>query len=196
MDELEKLNATITSEADKILHDHGLLQIMSRHGTPVLTGSYVLGLMTWRDLDIYLETNEMTEGKFFQLGNELASSLKPHRMHYRNEFIGRTSTLPAGLYWGIYTSSLGFPDEWKTDIWAIDSNQVNTLQRQLDELKSRIDQDKRPPILAIKNHFCKHPEYRRKFTSSDIYHAVIEEGIRSVGEFSQWLKVNRGILSD
>jgi len=152
--------------------------------------------MTWRDLDIYLETNEMTNERFFRLGDELASSLKPHRMHYRNEFIGRTSTLPAGLYWGIYTSSLGFPEEWKIDIWAIDSKQVNTLQRQLDELKSRIDQDNRPLILAIKNHFCRHPEHRRKFTSSDIYHAVTEEGIKSVGDFSQWLKVNRGILSD
>ena len=196
MDDLEQLNSTIISEANQILHDHGLLHIIGKYGTPVLTGSYMLELMTWRDLDIYLATNELTEGKFFQLGNELASSLKPHRMHYRNEFIGSTPTLPAGLYWGIYTSSLGFPDEWKIDIWAIDSNQVNTLQRQIDELKARIGQDKRPPILAIKNHFCRHPEYRRKFTSSDIYHAVIEESIESVGEFSQWLEVNKGILSD
>jgi hypothetical protein len=196
MDDLEQLNSVIISEANRILHDYGLLQIMSRHGTPVLTGSYVLELMTWRDLDIYLETNEMTNQRFFQLGDELVSSLKPHRMHYRNEFIGRTPTLPAGLYWGIYTSSLGFPEEWKIDIWAIDAKQVNDLQRQLNELKSRIDQDKRPPILAIKNHFCRHPEYRRKFTSSDIYSAVIKEGIVSVGEFSQWLEVNKGILSD
>jgi hypothetical protein len=196
MDDLEQLNSVIISEANRILHDYGLLQIMSRHGTPVLTGSYVLELMTWRDLDIYLETNEMTNQRFFQLGDELVSSLKPHRMHYRNEFIGRTPTLPAGLYWGIYTSSLGFPEEWKIDIWAIDAKQVNDLQRQLNELKDRIGHDKRPPILAIKNHFCRHPEYRRKFTSSDIYSAVIKEGIASVGEFSQWLEVNKGIISD
>lgn len=196
MDDLEQLNSVIISEANRILHDYHLLQILSKYGSPALTGSYVLELMTWRDLDIYLETNEMTKGKFFQLGSELASILKPHRMHYRNEFIGRTSTLPAGLYWGIYSSSLGFPEEWKIDIWAIDSNQVNTLQSQLDELKSRIDRDKRPPILTIKNHFCRHPEYRRRFTSSDIYNAVIEEGIESVGEFSQWLEINKGILSD
>ena len=196
MDDLEQLNSVIISEANQILHYHGLIQIMSRHGTPNLTGSYVLGLMTWRDLDIYLETNEMTNQRFFQLGNELASSLKPHRMHYRNEFIGRTSTLPAGLYWGIYTSSLGFTEEWKIDIWAIDSKQVNTLQRQLNELKARIKRDNRPPILAIKNHFCRHPEYRRKFTSSDIYSAVIEEAIESVGEFSRWLEVNKGISGE
>ena len=77
MDELEKLNSTIISEANKILYDQGLLEILGKYGNPVLTGSYVLELMTWRDLDIYLGTNQMTESRFFQLGVEIALCLKP-----------------------------------------------------------------------------------------------------------------------
>ena len=196
MDELEKLNSTITSEANKILYDRGLLGILGKYGNPVPTGSYVLGLMTWRDLDIYLETNEMTEKRFFQLGEEIALGLKPQRMHYRNEFIGKTPNLPVGFYWGIYIISLDFPEEWKIDIWAIDANQTTKLQKELEDLKSKIAKNARPIILKIKNHFCKHPEYRRTFTSMDIYHAVIEEDIKSTKEFSKWLQGSRGVLSE
>ena len=190
MNELEKLNLTLISEANQILYDYRLLQILKRYGNPIVCGSYALNLMTWRDLDIYLETNEMTEKKFFNLGGEIALSLKPYRMHYRNEFIGKTLNLPTGIYWAIY-STLKFPEVWKIDIWAMDSNQIKRYQKEFDNLKSKIDKDKRLIILRIKNRFCKHPEHRRKFVSADIYYAVIEEGISSIKEFSKWLEKNK-----
>jgi len=194
MNKLEKLNSAITNEANSILHDYGLLRILNEYGKPVVTGSFVLGLMTWRDLDIYLEIDDMTIERFFHLGNELALNLKPHRMSFRNEVLGRTPGLPVGLYWGIYTNDLDLPEEWKIDIWAIDTDQITAFTRELEDL-SRIDEETRAAILTIKNHFCRHPEYRRSFISMDIYHGVIEHGIRSVGEFSKWLKDHRGISS-
>ncbi|MEE8414617.1 MAG: hypothetical protein V3R96_08710 [Dehalococcoidales bacterium] len=193
MSELEKLNSTIMGEANRILYDHGLLQLLGEYGNPVVTGSYVLELMTWRDLDIYIETDDMTETTFFRLGADITQRLKPSRMHYRNEFIAETPGLPLGLYWGIYLSGLGFPEEWKIDLWAIDSEQRIILQKVLDDLRIKIGEDLKPAILAIKNHFCRHPEYRRKFTSMDIYQAVIEENIKSVEDFAVWLEENRGI---
>ena len=193
MDELERLNTIITSETDRILHDRGLLAVLSKYGNPVFTGSYVLGLMTWRDLDIYLEANEMTEAGFFQLGQDIALCLKPHRMHYRNEFVGKTPDLPIGFYWGIYINDLDFPDIWKIDIWSMDSHQIELHLKEFDTLKSRISPDNRPIILSIKHRYCQHPEYRRGFTSRDIYHSVIEEGVKSVKEFSQWLQDHKQI---
>ena len=193
MDKLEKLNATITSEADKILHNYGLLAVLGKYGNPVVVGSYVLGLMTWRDLDIHLETNEMTEARFFELGREIELCLKPHRMHYRNEFVGKTPSLPTGYYWGIYTGSLKTAELWKIDIWTMDSHQMELRQKEFEDLRSRISTDTRPVILKVKHHFCQHPEYRKTFTSMDIYHAVTEEGIRTVKEFSQWLKEKKWI---
>ncbi|MFC2070802.1 hypothetical protein ACFLTB_06505 [Chloroflexota bacterium] len=193
MDKPEQLNNTIKSEADKILLDHGLSAILSKYGSPVIWGSFVLGLMTWRDLDIYLETNEMTEPEFFQLGKDIALCLKPYRMHYRNEFIGKTPGNPEGFYWGIYTNLPEFPNEWKIDIWSMSSNQLELYKKEFDILKSSISVENRPIILEIKNRFCRHPEYRRGFTSMDIYHAVIKDGIFSVEEFSTWLQVHKQI---
>lgn len=188
INELEELNSTITGEADKILHELGLLKILEKYGKPVPTGSYIMGLMTWRDLDIYLETGELTATEFFRLGGEIASNLKPHKLHYRNEHIGKTPGNPDGLYWGVYTILADFPEEWKIDIWAIDKNQVSELQGRVDKLKSRITEHERKSILLIKNHFCRHPAYRKDFTSMDIYNAVTEEGITTTYDFSKWLK--------
>jgi len=193
MGDLEKLNSTLVSEANEILHTYGLLRILNKYGNPIMTGSYSLNLMTWRDLDIYLKTEEMSEKRFFDLGKEIAVCLKPQRMHFRDEFIGKTPNLPMGFYWGIYTT-LKFSDVWKIDIWAMDSNQINLYQKESDGLKSRIDDEKRPRILMIKNHFYKHPEYRRKFSARDIYDAVITENVKSTKEFSEWLRKNKGIL--
>jgi hypothetical protein len=193
MNDLEKQNSVIVGEANKILYDIGLLQVLVKYGKPVPWGSYVLGLMTWRDLDMYLETNEMTEGRFFQLGAKVASLLKPQRMHYRNELIGKTPDNPLGLYWGIYVTRPDFPEELKIYIWAIDSEQLSAYRKQFDDLKIRIDRERRAAILEIKNHFWRHPEYRKGFSSMDIYQAVIEEDIKTVKEFAGWLRKKKGI---
>jgi len=193
MNDLEELNLKIIGEANKLLITYDLLEIMGKYGVPVTTGSYVLELMTWRDLDCYLENDEITESRFFQLGAEIASHLKPQRMHFRNEFVGKTPGNPVGLYWGIYLTSHDFPEEWKIDIWAVDSTQAKKLQGDFEALMNRIDASKRLLILDIKNHFCKHPEYRRRFSSMDIYNTVIEGDVKSVEEFDRWLKKNRGI---
>jgi hypothetical protein len=186
MNELEKQNSIITSEADKILHHYGLLRIMNKYGKPVLTGSYVLRLMTWRDLDINLEINELTEKRFFRMGEEIASILKPYRISFRNEFLTGRAEMPLGFYYGIHTNILGSLEKWKIDIWALDADQINRGNKELAELWAGIDNTKRLFILEIKNRFCKHPEYLHGIHSMDIYDAVIKHGIRTVEEFSTY----------
>ncbi|MCW4019941.1 MAG: hypothetical protein NWF14_01745, partial [Candidatus Bathyarchaeota archaeon] len=90
MSELENLNSAIISEANTILHDYGLLDILGKYGNPILQGSYSLNLMTWRDLDILLEMEEINIKDFFALGLEIATKLKPRRMSFRNELVGKT----------------------------------------------------------------------------------------------------------
>lgn len=195
MNKLEKLNSILMAEANEILHKYGLLHLLNKYGTPIVTGSYSLELMTWRDLDINLEIDKISEADFFELGKEILLTLKPESMHFRNEFIAKTAGLPIGLYWGIYTA-LRFPKVWKIDLWAMDSPQVTLQQKTLNDLKSKITNDTRPIILMIKNHFCKHPEYRRGFNSMDIYNAVIKKDIKSIKDFAGWLEKDKGISGD
>ena len=60
----------------------GLQTILDKHGEVHIVGSYAVGLMTWRDLDIHVVRQDRDVRAFFDLGGEIACFLKPHRMHF------------------------------------------------------------------------------------------------------------------
>ena len=181
----------LRKEADELLGPKGLRSLLEDYGTPHVSGSYALHLMTWRDLDIYLEQPDISEESFFRLGGRIASCLAPVRMSFRNERIKRTPNLPLGLYWGVY---LG--DErkgaWKIDIWAIDSQECERHLQFTERLTAALTPSLRCKILCIKQACWKDPGYRRTYTSQDIYNAVIQQGIENIDSFKEHMK-DRGV---
>ena len=180
-------DGAIRSEADRILGEQGLLALLKRYGTPFVTGSYVLRLMAWRDLDIYLETNEISEAHFFELGGHIASALCPTKMSFRNERIAQTESLPRGLYWGIYLGNEREGD-WKIDIWAVDPRQCKKLLESNKNLAKQLTPTARAKILSIKSQCWRDPEYRRSYSSMDIYRAVLDEEVGDLNEFREYLR--------
>lgn len=146
----------IRAEADDILRS-GLRSILGRHGEVHMVGSYVLGLMTWRDLDIHVVREDLDVRTFFDLGGEIAGLMKPHRMHFRDESTVGTPGLPRGFYWGIY---LG--DErsgaWKIDIWQTHRQAFELERRFLDDLSARLNDTNGAVILEIKAACWRHPQ--------------------------------------
>jgi len=185
------LNDQIRSEADQLL-ESGLRRALQRHGDLHVVGSYALGLMTWRDLDVHIVREPIDVRAFFDLGAEIAALLTPHRMHFRDETRERTPGLPPGLYWGIY---LG--DEraggWKIDVWQTDRAAFDAVRRFGDDVAARLTDETRDAILAIKTACWRHPEYRRRFTSADVYAAVLDRGVRDVRGFWGDLRATKDI---
>lgn len=186
MTDLNTLNSTLKAEADELLHKHGLLAAMQKYGRVHITGSYFLNTMTWRDLDLYLDSSTMTGADFFMLGHDISNAVGAGKMHYRNEFI-MLSGLPRGKYWGIYTNILQ-PNNWKIDLWAIETRLCDEYMSYARNLKAQINEAKRMMILEIKNGVCMHPDYRKEFTSIDIYNSVIQDGVEGLESFRHWLK--------
>ena len=185
--DLVRRDEIIRREADELLGTRGLRSLLEEYGTPHVSGSYVLHLMTWRDLDIYLEQEELSVESFFHLGSRIASCLGPARMSFRNERIKQTPGLPSGLYWGIY---LG--DErkgaWKIDIWTIDSQELEEQLQFTERIAADLTPSLRSRILSIKEACWQDPGYRKTYTSQDIYYAVIKEGIEDIDSFKQYMK--------
>jgi hypothetical protein len=177
------VDAEIRAEADRLL-ESGLRDLLDAFGEMHITGSYVLELMTWRDLDIHVVRDDLDQSAFFRLGRDIAALLRPHRMHFRDETAVRTPGLPRGLYWGVY---LG--DErkgaWKLDIWTTMRADFELTRRFGIRLLERLTPDTRETILAIKSACWQDPDYRKGFSSADIYNAVLDHGVKSVDEFSR-----------
>ena len=183
-------NDAIRTEADDILRS-GLLSILGGHGDVHMVGSYALELMTWRDLDIHVVREDLDIGAFFGLGGEIARHLKPHRMHFRDESAVATPDLPRGLYWGIYLGD-GRAVAWKIDVWQTNQQAFDLVRRFGEELSGRLNDTNRAVILEIKAACWRHPQYRRGFTSADVYAAVLDRGVRDVQAFWADLRATQG----
>jgi hypothetical protein len=187
----QSLSDEIRSEADRMLSS-GLEALLARYGEVHLVGSYALNLMTWRDLDIHLVREDLDLEAFFNLGGDVAALLQPRRMHFRDESLVGTRGLPRGLYWGIY---LG--DEragaWKIDLWETNRREFDAVRRFCDAIASQLNDENRAVIAAIKTACWRHPQYRRGFTSADVYAAVLDRGVRDVDAFWVDLHETKGI---
>jgi hypothetical protein len=179
------LNTLIKREADAILYEKGLINILNQFGTPYVHGSYSLDLMTWRDLDIYLQVDQISTTDFFVLGERICSLFNPIKMSFRNESIAKTKGLPAGLYWGVYLGNER-AGAWKIDIWAVTKLECSKLLQYCVTIKQKITTETAQRILEIKSECWQDPEYRRSYSSSDIYNAVLDNDVTSIEEFNEY----------
>ncbi len=181
----QETDEELRSEADRLLAS-GLQTILNEYGAVHVIGSYALHLMVWRDLDIHIVQPELDKSKFFELGGKIADLLSPQRMHYRDETTAATEGLPRGLYWGVY---LG--DErkgaWKIDVWLTDSEGFEAVRAHGERIRERLSDSNRPLILQIKSACWRHPQYRREFSSGDIYEGVLDYGVADIEGFWRFL---------
>ena len=179
-------DAGLRGEVERLL-SAGLGEILADYGEVHVVGSYMMQLMAWRDLDIHLVRETMDRTAFFELGGRIANLLSPPRMHYRDETVAATSDLPEGLYWGVY---LG--DErkgaWKIDIWGTDPAGLQRVQAYCNRIARQLSHSSRDAIIRIKSACWHHPDYRRAFSSGDIYTAVLEHGVSGIDEFWAFLE--------
>ena len=180
-----EIDAELRRGADELL-DRGVRSALAAYGSVHVVGSYALGLMGWRDLDVEVVRTEPDREAFFRLGGELATLLRPLRMSYRDEIIGRSPGLPEGLYRGVHMGAeLG--GAWKIDIWAVGAAHERSKREERENILARLTAASRDTILRIKADMWTHRDYRRTFSATDIYNAVLDEGVTDVDAFRAFM---------
>jgi hypothetical protein len=179
---LDDQDRRLRAEADALLQRHGVLDILGRVGTPHLSGSYAMRLMTWRDLDIYLEMPHCDARAFLELGRELGQALTPRKLSFTDHVHFPPTEGLTGLYWGLRTDDLS-RGGWKIDLWGVDPAVCAERVAYCESLAARIDQVARYRILRIKHEVCTLPAYRDSVTSQHVYDAVLNSGVTTVDEF-------------
>ena len=177
----------LQKEGNEVLEKLQFLSFLSKYGEPIITGSLATGLMTWRDIDIELVDKNKSYQNLFDTVSYLFEIENIKNIQLNNNIGGRIRIEnPDGLYLGFqyqYEQEL-----WKIDVWFIHNEKKHSGKDDVLYFKNNIDEEKRKSILIIKNQMATHPKYRKTIFSTDIYDAVLKEGVESYEGFFEYLK--------
>lgn len=166
-------------EAERIIQELSLLELLKQHGEAQVVGSVALDLLVKRDIDIHLliKSSDLLSNVdtiYHQLLDR--KNIREVRISdYRDR---------GGIKIGI-DEYPGRSGSWSIDIWV--TNRAETTGFALvEQLKGKLNQEERQAILEIKYHKYRTGQLRDGL-SRLIYKAVIDQGVRTVAEFDQIL---------
>ncbi len=176
MNALERQASTHHRQATTLLRETGLLSILRRYGEVQVTGSYALGLMTVRDIDIYVINPKCSDRLAVKLLRALIVSHKFRGYMYSDFTLHRRKGFPRGWYIGLKKRVRG--KKWKIDVWLIHKN------TRPDMNKLVLTPAQRRTILRLKTRRDREGIRGLDLPSWHIYQAVIKNDKTS----KQWLR--------
>jgi hypothetical protein len=186
---LARCQTTLQDEARELLAGMAELDVLREIGPLLETGSYVSGLMCWRDLDVgALVGPTFTPTDVLHLVAGIMAAVEVAAFTYRDERGSRSPTderrderyhVPLQVVWK--------SREWRFDLslWLYDDHaHVADWHRQL---RDRLAPEQRRAVLRIKHDWCRRPEYPDEVSGKDIYTAVLDHGVGDSDSFGRWL---------
>ena len=172
----------IQEKAQDFIENNDILNILQKFGSVTIVGSFAMQIMTWNDLDFYIDLADFNEEAYYNLTAELIQKLKPIR--YDGIFNEKNST----YFIGIETIFEG--ERWNIDIWWKTRKEIANYIQFCDNL---IHQMKKKPhlrdaVFAIKQGLIAKKLYgfdkgRHHYHSNEIYDAVFNRGTLSYDDF-------------
>ena len=173
---------TIQEKADNFIAQSNLIDILQKYGNATLVGSYIMQIMTWNDLDIYMDLADFESDKYYVLITELISKLKPVR------YDGTYNIEKDNCFLGMEIIYKG--ERWNLDIWWKKRVEIEDSLAYANDLMLQM---KRYPYLKeavcdIKKNLIKNKQYgfdkgKKHYHSNEIYDAVFNRGLLTVEEF-------------
>lgn len=168
--------STLREEAEAIVRELALVELLSRFGQARLVGSVTLDLIVKKDIDLHLLTND----DLFAVADRL------YRELLKREEIAKVTICdyrPCGLKIGIdnYSSTSG---PWDIEIWLTNDPDATGFTL-VDRLNRELTPEHRHTILRIKEHFHGLNQLCGGISTS-IYQAVLDHGIRTVEDFERY----------
>ncbi len=192
VDQLLQRQTLLQNEAQSIVKELDLVRLLSNAGVARVHGSSVLGLMTWRDIDISVSSPHLSIEHVYEVMTPLLTHSRIKQVRYFNESGSFNSTgLPHDeRYFFMVLYDNGAESDWKIDIsfWLAEGVRSEPIH---DMIEQELTPETRLAILRIKDVWWKQPSYGQEVSSVDIYDAVLQHGIRTLNEFDRYL-IERG----
>jgi hypothetical protein len=184
--------AALQAEATQVLAELDLARMFADVGPVLVVGSYLSGLMCWRDLDVcLLAGGECSPSDVLELLKPVVALPGFVGLTYRDE---RGQRCPTGeardeRYHVPFDLDAG-QGRWRIDlsVWLRDLHaHVADWHRRL---RDTITDEQRLAVLRIKNVWHRLPSYPDEVSGWEIYTAVLDDDIRSPEQFARWLVAN------
>jgi len=186
--QLLQRQAMLQNEAQAVVKELDLVRLLSNAGTVRVHGSSVLGLMTWRDIDISVSSPRLSIERAYEVMEPLLTHPLVTQVRYLNESGSFNSTgLPRDeRYFFMVLYDSGAESDWKIDIsfWLAEGVRSEPIH---DMIEQKLTPETRLAILHIKDVWWKQSSYRQEVSSVDIYDAVLLHGVRTLDEFDLYL---------
>lgn len=70
---------TIYEKADELFHKSDFMSLLSKYGDAFVVGSYRTKIMTWNDLDFYIDNSKYIPSQYYDLAGEILKRMIPTR---------------------------------------------------------------------------------------------------------------------
>jgi hypothetical protein len=188
-EDLHARQAALQAEATGLLAALDLAATVADLGPLLPTGSYVSGLMCWRDLDVMVHVGpDFTPHDVLRLLGRIVDRPGVTGFAYHDERGPRSPTGTARderYHLPVAVSHAG--EEWRVDLtlWLNDAHANLTAWH--EHLRDTITAGQRAAVLRIKDVWHRRPGYPDRVGGVDIYAAVVEHGVRTPEQFGAWL---------
>jgi hypothetical protein len=186
--DLSQRQAALQAEATALL-----AELTGALGPLAPTGSYVSGLMAWRDLDVMLLVGpDFTGHDGLDLLARLLAVPGVVAFTWRDE---RGPRSPTGERrderYHVPVTVARDGGEWRVDLslWVHDDHANVTAWH--EALRDRVTDEQRRAVLRIKDVWHRLPTYPDEVSGLEIYTAVLDDGVRTPEEFAAWLDARR-----
>lgn len=180
-------SAKLIQEADFIIREVELYDILELYGRIVPTGSYFLDVMIYPDIDLYI--SKVSINQLFQIGAKLANSKMVCEVVFQKSKI---SSLPDGFYLKTRIEYGDWGRPWKIDIWSVDDAIVDKKMKPMQQFKAEMTEHIREQIISYKASILTDNYRTPMFSGFFIYQAFINQGISDFQEVTTYL-IDNGI---
>lgn len=161
--------------ADALIAESGILDILKKYGTPVFVGSYAANLMMNGDIDIHvLREQPFNKEDTLMVLNDLFRHTQ-FNSYYLGDWNGGAihPEFPEGYYLGLKKRFVG--EKWKIDVWLVSTGEQEKLDRGCFNIATAtITPEQREEILRLKK---ERKENNLKISGQEIYQRVLRIGL-------------------
>ena len=183
-------SAALRREADVVMREVRLHEIVAPYGRVVAQGSYSLDLMMYPDIDLFIPPVSLDQ--LSSIGAQLAASELVTQLKFQKR---APETLPGGRYAQARVRYGDWGREWKIDIWSVDEAVGKRQLAEQEGFRRKLTKSLSEQILRYKYSILNKDHRTPTFSGYFIYKAFLDEGMTDFDDVTRYLIAN-GIEMD